>query len=710
MKKNNFKKVFALGLSTALVSMSCLNASAMDYKKVLNKKNISIAAFGSAAILGSYFLYNHFKAPGAEKPQNRSDLDAFDNALVGKKGTKKRKKVEKPVEKSSKDEASGSSNEKEKSKAEEKSKQVEKKDGKHGEGKIDGSEPDSNKSANVGKPQNEEIKGKDTRKRRPVEKSDKDKASESSNEEGEKKTGEVSKQVEKKDGKHGESKIDGLKSDSSKSANVGKPQNEGKDTRKRRPVEKSDKDKASESSNEKGKSKAEESDGKSNKDQTDRPKSNDNTITDKEALKAIQNREVNGTTNPIMFEGVKPITEDEKSKIVDAKSYSKKGKKIAVQMTELDEWNKDADTILILSDGKTRVNEMDLRENPGEYFRQDKESGMCYIKLGDELYEAGKFTMPTLGKISEEAQSKDRKGGKMFVAYANPRTSGLKLLDIQKILDSKKFDLANPASNQNCIETISPEDSSPDKGEKVKLLSEYWGDNTQGPAFMLKCPWTSLCLLHMPGLNGMVYDKETDGYSEQKVDKINLLKPYGIETSSGYGMTPAINANFGEDTSEDNDKSTCMIIKNANLPFDGGSIFTCEPYTCSDEFKQIDIVLDAALPHAYSGSENYTEEQCKLHIKRHYLTLFESCRAEGTKRALLSFIGAGVFGNRIEWHKEVLDDPEVKEAMENSGTTYIFNAYNRSDIAETFKEQAIDISDESDMSVFDRIFNGTKTK
>ena len=34
MKKNNLKKAFALGLSTALVSMSCLNASAIDYKNI----------------------------------------------------------------------------------------------------------------------------------------------------------------------------------------------------------------------------------------------------------------------------------------------------------------------------------------------------------------------------------------------------------------------------------------------------------------------------------------------------------------------------------------------------------------------------------------------------------------------------------------------------------------------------------------------------
>ena len=64
--------------------MSCLNASAMDYKKILNKKNISIAAFGSAVILGSYFLYNHFKAPSTEKSQDEGQLGKISDHQVGK--------------------------------------------------------------------------------------------------------------------------------------------------------------------------------------------------------------------------------------------------------------------------------------------------------------------------------------------------------------------------------------------------------------------------------------------------------------------------------------------------------------------------------------------------------------------------------------------------------------------------------------------------
>ena len=150
-----------------------------------------------------------------------------------------------------------------------------------------------------------------------------------------------------------------------------------------------------------------------------------------------------------------------------------------------------------------------------------------------------------------------------------------------------------------------------------------------------------------------------------------------------------------------------MIVKDTPISFDGGDIHTLQTYIYSDEDKKIDIFLDAALPHAYSDSENYTEEQCKLHIKRHYLTLFESCRAEGTKRAMISFIGTDGLGNKFEWHKEALDNPEVKEAMKNSGTTYIFNAYNKSDIAKVFIGQAVDISEATDMSAFDKIEDGT---
>ena len=103
MKKNNLKKVFALGLSTTLVSMSCLNASAIDYKKVLNKKNISIAALGSAVILGSYFLYNHFKAPSTEKSQDEGQLDKISDHQVGKGKGSITEEEQKPTEKKAKD-------------------------------------------------------------------------------------------------------------------------------------------------------------------------------------------------------------------------------------------------------------------------------------------------------------------------------------------------------------------------------------------------------------------------------------------------------------------------------------------------------------------------------------------------------------------------------------------------------------------------------
>ena len=70
MRKGRLKKTFALYLSMALVSMNCLNASALDYKKIFSKKNISVAAVTSAVIFGSYFLYNHLKSPNTKKPQD----------------------------------------------------------------------------------------------------------------------------------------------------------------------------------------------------------------------------------------------------------------------------------------------------------------------------------------------------------------------------------------------------------------------------------------------------------------------------------------------------------------------------------------------------------------------------------------------------------------------------------------------------------------
>ncbi len=114
MNGNKLEKAIALGLSTVLVSMSCLNASAIDYKKVLNKKNISIAALGSAVILGSYFLYNHFKAPGAEKSQDEEQLVGINDHQVEKSEKNKEEiaeEEEKTTENEEKDQINEESNE-----------------------------------------------------------------------------------------------------------------------------------------------------------------------------------------------------------------------------------------------------------------------------------------------------------------------------------------------------------------------------------------------------------------------------------------------------------------------------------------------------------------------------------------------------------------------------------------------------------------------
>ena len=86
----------------------------MDYKKVLNKKNISIAAVGSvfvsAAVVGSYFLYNHFKAPSAEKSQNKEQLGEINDDRV-KKSEINRQKIAEEEQKSAEEEEKEQTNE-----------------------------------------------------------------------------------------------------------------------------------------------------------------------------------------------------------------------------------------------------------------------------------------------------------------------------------------------------------------------------------------------------------------------------------------------------------------------------------------------------------------------------------------------------------------------------------------------------------------------
>ena len=404
---------------------------------------------------------------------------------------------------------------------------------------------------------------------------------------------------------------------------------------------------------------------------------------------------------PIMFDGVPSIRDDERRNIVFGEPYS-------IRNTANKRVTIGRDSILRINNyGETQlVSEEELRDDPKTFFRQDKITGMCYVKLGRKLYPAGIFYMNSLKDKEEREEDFSRhsrkrfkkceefseKTGKMFVAFAGKGAPGEKLLDIQSILDTNKFDLASPIVSQNCIETDRLDAS------KIKYLREYCDNPSQGTAFMIKCPWTALCLLHMPGLNGKVYNRFNDSYEERSGDKINLLYKYGINTSAGH-----ITSSEFHDFDRDDERFQFMTVEEAPVSLNFGSVFNDRGYFHNESGQVVRMFLDSALPGGEPSSVSCSEEVCKAHLKRHYMALFNYCKEHKVKRAIVPLIGLGSFGNKMQWHKEVLDDPEIRDLMMKSGTVYVFNAHTDVDAYDVFGKEAVDFSGCNSMDAFDRL-------
>ena len=313
-----------------------------------------------------------------------------------------------------------------------------------------------------------------------------------------------------------------------------------------------------------------------------------------------------------------------------------------------------------------KFDENDMRQNPKKYFCQDQ-NGYIYVKdMSGQLHCIGKLSVPSLSELTSKAKNINYGSGTLTVVYGNRD-----LLDIHKILDSGFFQLANPASNFNAIETTY-------FGDLNKMLSQYYTDETQGPWFMKKCPWTSLFLLHVfNGLqsNGIDFPVKNNfaRHLFQKMEngqfEFNLLSDYKITTSAGY-----INNKIPDDFINANNDGLyrALIIENTPVSLKGGS--SGRNYKYNGDTSLIDIYLDAAIPKYYSG-QSYSDEQLKAHLRRHYKSIIAYCKSKNIKNAILTLTGCGVFNVPIQFHMEILSDDNIQQDIKSSGTNFFINGY-----------------------------------
>ena len=304
------------------------------------------------------------------------------------------------------------------------------------------------------------------------------------------------------------------------------------------------------------------------------------------------------------------------------------------------------------------VDENDIRNNPYKYFEQDA-NGYIYIKGTNNISHcSGRFFIRSLGNLRKISDGISKSRGKLIFVYGNKN-----LLDSCTCLNSKKFDLANVATNHNAIETTHRKDFE-------KKFSEYPYDHTQGPAIMMGFPFSSFVLLHL--FNGRKMENYTSPLKSCEMFDIksnsyelNLLKRFDITTSSGYVNYDSLKGKHFE-----NDKNfSVMIVEEAPLSLKKNN----SSYEFQKNPHKMTLFIAAAIPKKGFYESNTSEQQIKKYLEMYYESLFRYCKTKKIKNALVSPIGTGVFGIPIEWHLEILNN--MKNLIEQSETTYWINGY-----------------------------------
>ncbi len=314
------------------------------------------------------------------------------------------------------------------------------------------------------------------------------------------------------------------------------------------------------------------------------------------------------------------------------------------------------------------INEENMVISPDKYFSIDNSSGECIVKNEKGVSRsAGKFELTNLGKLREDSTVSS--GGKVTVVYGNTK-QGCSALGIENLLCDERIEAVNIPSNHNGIETVGTGDD-----ENNKRLCHYVFDHTAAPAAMYMFYRTSLALLYAQPI---LFSSEN---FENGSRFVNFLRPYNLNLQNGYvtDKSDTIEGNLGSDSDEGNDKFTFVTVKDAPLYLQGGSLWSEVPHKVCDGSRKCHIFIDAGIPAEVSRYPHGSEAACKLHLKRHYLAYVNFCRKNQVKCALVSLLGAGVFGNSLAWHAEILNDPKVKEAIEESGTHFIINAFRDED-------------------------------
>ena len=309
-------------------------------------------------------------------------------------------------------------------------------------------------------------------------------------------------------------------------------------------------------------------------------------------------------------------------------------------------------------------------------FELDNQNHTLESRINGEKYGCGTFTTPTLDSLRQQVNSID------FSSLGQTTLSHIAGDSFDLHSDPRYRDATFQAASQfNCLEFPSPH-STPESG-----VTNYVGDRTQGPACALAAPFGTIYRNYFVEYNGQI--GQSTGNQINNLDNVLDL----------LGATTLINVNNGY-TSSDTSRMTTFnqigllndldvyetalgllkvgVHSNVEVPWKAGQPrFVLAPKEERQNVTQV-YCSGLALGQYTNVSTDLWASLAKLVLKASYeatllTAALERNAGRGNGTVLLTLIGGGVFGNKLEWIAEAISHAISK--CKNMGLTVIVTHY-----------------------------------
>jgi hypothetical protein len=279
--------------------------------------------------------------------------------------------------------------------------------------------------------------------------------------------------------------------------------------------------------------------------------------------------------------------------------------------------------------------ELATRADPARAFSFDAD-GVATLRVGEHSWHAGRFGTPSMAELRRRASQAGASGGRLRLWVLDGASPATDVGGLQAT--AAPGSLFQAASQFNCLESPGP---------YVTPVAQYFRDRTQGPRASISAfPGTLLRHYAAPRADDRRF-VQTDA------DHLDLLAgvfgPDVARVQSGYlmahnvrdsaGLVAALTANF-ESIRVGVHEGAQVVL---GYDFEGS-------VADSDRRRIAQVFTSTVAGGGYGGAGLAGAEfegACRQLLRAAYLGTLLAAAALGQRRAVLTLIGGGVFGNPI---------------------------------------------------------------